>query len=262
MRYQKDRHYLAAARYLPGPEQWSKLTRKRRTAQGSRGSLVDHVRRGAEGRAMTPICNLRRRHPTPRPAQHPVTAPRCAGTPTPDGSRWSTKSRPPLTQPLTRHLAGRRTADDRHRSHLHQARQVLVGQADRPGHRHPEGHAAVGLHGGQHAGHRPVRRRREGAATETSGTGYSAGGQALTSVTYTASGHVYTLDCADPSWTTSGSGAAAYALFYGVASASPGDSTNAVIAYWDLGGSQSLPTGSFGLTISGSRPGHHHRILT
>lgn len=89
------------------------------------------------------------------------------------------------------------------------------------------------------------------AATEATGTGYSAGGQALASVTYTKSGHVYTLDSADPAWTSS-SVTAAYAVFYGVASSSPGDSTNAVIAYWDFGGNASSTSGTFTLTISAS----------
>jgi hypothetical protein len=87
--------------------------------------------------------------------------------------------------------------------------------------------------------------------TEASGTGYTAGGQALTSVTYTPSGHVYTLSAANPAWTTS-TVTASYALFYGVASVSPGNSTNAVICYWDFGGAASSTAGTFTLTISGS----------
>lgn len=87
--------------------------------------------------------------------------------------------------------------------------------------------------------------------TEASGTGYTAGGIALSNVAFTKSGHVYTLDADDIVWTSS-TISAAYALFYGVASASPGDSTNPVIAYWDLGGTQSSTAASFTLTVNAS----------
>lgn len=88
-----------------------------------------------------------------------------------------------------------------------------------------------------------------GVGTETSGTGYTAGGQALTSVTFTASGHVYTLTCANPSWTTS-TFSAAYAVFY---DSTPGTAaTNPLICYWDLGGTSSATAGTFTLTIAGT----------
>ena len=88
-------------------------------------------------------------------------------------------------------------------------------------------------------------------ATETTGTGYSAGGATLTSVTYTESGHVYTLTCANPSWSaTGGSLAAAYALFY---DSTPGtDATNPVLCYWDLGGTQTATNAAFTLMINAS----------
>lgn len=87
--------------------------------------------------------------------------------------------------------------------------------------------------------------------TETNGTGYTAGGAALTSVTYTESGHVYTLTCANPTWSaTGGSLAAAYALFY---DSTPGtDATNPVLCYWDLGGTQTATNAAFTLTINAS----------
>lgn len=88
-----------------------------------------------------------------------------------------------------------------------------------------------------------------GVGTESSGTGYTAGGQALTSVTYTASGHVYTLTCANPVWTTS-TITASYAVFY---DSTPGTAgTNPLICYWDLGGAQSSTAASFTLTIAGT----------
>lgn len=86
-------------------------------------------------------------------------------------------------------------------------------------------------------------------ATETSGTGYTAGGQALTSVTLTDSGHVTTLTCANPSWATSTFNAA-YAVFF---DSTPGsNATNPVICYWDFGGTQSPSGAAFTLQISGS----------
>jgi hypothetical protein len=72
--------------------------------------------------------------------------------------------------------------------------------------------------------------------SESTGGGYSAGGVALSSVTFTESGHVYTLDAADP---TFGTGTNAIGvLFY---DSTPGsDATNPVICYWDLGGTVSV----------------------
>ena len=88
-------------------------------------------------------------------------------------------------------------------------------------------------------------------ATEASGTGYSAGGATLGSVTLTSSGHVTTLDGADPTWNAAGGSlAAAYAVFY---DSSPGsDSSNPVLCYWDLGGTQTATNATFTLTISAS----------
>lgn len=87
-----------------------------------------------------------------------------------------------------------------------------------------------------------------GAGTQASGTGYTANGQVLGSVTFTRSGHVYTLDCADPSWSAvGGSLAAAYAVFYDRTPAT--DATRPVFCYWDLGGTQTATNGAFGLTI-------------
>lgn len=85
------------------------------------------------------------------------------------------------------------------------------------------------------------------AGTEASGTGYSAGGVTLTSVTWTVSGHVYALKGTIPAWTTTGGSlAAAYAIFY---DATPGtNATNPVLCFWDLGGTQTSSNGTFTLT--------------
>lgn len=88
-----------------------------------------------------------------------------------------------------------------------------------------------------------------GVGVETSGTGYTAGGQALTSVSGSVSAHVYTLTCANPVWTTS-TISASHALFY---DSTPGSAaTNPVILFWDFGGTVSSTAASFTLTISGS----------
>lgn len=91
-----------------------------------------------------------------------------------------------------------------------------------------------------------------GALTEvsTSGTGYAR--QALTSVTWAASGLVVTLGCANPSWTDS-TISADYAFFYddaplGVAASA--DSGRLLICYWDLGGADSDTNGTFSLQIA------------
>jgi hypothetical protein len=88
-------------------------------------------------------------------------------------------------------------------------------------------------------------------ATEATGTGYTAGGQALTGVTLTNAGLVTTLTCANPSWNAAGGSlAASYALFY---DSSPGtNATNPVLCYWDLGGVQTATNATFTLTISGT----------
>lgn len=88
-----------------------------------------------------------------------------------------------------------------------------------------------------------------GAGTETSGTGYTAGGQALTSVTLSTSGTVTTLTCANPSWASS-SITAAFAVFYDAQGGT--NSTNYPFVTWDFGGSSSSSSGAFTLTINGS----------
>lgn len=88
-------------------------------------------------------------------------------------------------------------------------------------------------------------------ATEASGTGYTAGGATLTSVTWTESGHVYTLTGTIPAWNAAGGSlAASYALFF---DKTPGtNATNPVLCYWDLGGVQTATNGTFTLTPNAS----------
>jgi hypothetical protein len=92
------------------------------------------------------------------------------------------------------------------------------------------------------------------AGTEAVGTGYTAGGVTLTSVTWTQTGGVWALKGTIPAWnTTGGSLAAAYAVFYDGTPAT--DATRPVICYWNLdgaGGTQTSSNGTFTLTQNAS----------
>jgi hypothetical protein len=90
-----------------------------------------------------------------------------------------------------------------------------------------------------------------GSLTEvsTSGTGYSR--YDLVSPTFTASGEVVTLTCStNPTW-TSATFSAVYGFLYD-ASVGGSDSAHPIIAYFDFGGSQSVSSATFTLTINGS----------
>lgn len=76
-------------------------------------------------------------------------------------------------------------------------------------------------------------------AYEITGTGYTAGGAALTSVTLADSGNVFTLSAANVTWTTA-TFTARYAIIY---DAQPGSyATDPLIGYVDFGANQS-PSG-------------------
>jgi hypothetical protein len=87
-----------------------------------------------------------------------------------------------------------------------------------------------------------------GALTEVSGGGYSR--QALTSVSFSASGEVVTLTAANPSWSS-----ATFSTVYGFlydATVGSGDSSHPIILYWDFGGTQTVSGATFTLTVNGS----------
>ena len=87
-----------------------------------------------------------------------------------------------------------------------------------------------------------------GALTEVTGGSYSR--QALTGVTFTASGEVVTLTAANPSWTT-----VTFTTVYGFlydSTVGAGDSSHPIICYWDFGGSQSVSGTNFTLTVNAS----------
>lgn len=88
-----------------------------------------------------------------------------------------------------------------------------------------------------------------GAGTEASGTGYTAGGQALVSVSLTTSGTVTTLTCSNPTWPSS-TITAAHAVFFDAQGGT--NSTNVPLVWWDLGSNQASAAGAFTLGISAS----------
>lgn len=74
-----------------------------------------------------------------------------------------------------------------------------------------------------------------GAGTQSSGTGYTAGGATLGSVTWTRSGDVYKLDAADTVWSAAGGSlAGAFGIIYDSSPAS--DATRPLIGYVNLNG--------------------------
>lgn len=83
-------------------------------------------------------------------------------------------------------------------------------------------------------------------AAEITGTGYTAGGQTLTSVASSVTGNVWTFSAASPAWTTS-TITANQAIFYDSTA-----STEQLICFWDFGGAVSDTAGTFTLTVSGS----------
>jgi len=76
------------------------------------------------------------------------------------------------------------------------------------------------------------------ATNETSGTGYTAGGAALTNVTPTTSGTTAYIDFADAAW-TSASFTCAGALIYN------STDSNKAVAVLDFGGDQTVTAGTF-----------------
>ena len=87
------------------------------------------------------------------------------------------------------------------------------------------------------------------AGTEATGTGYTAGGVTLTSVTWVLTSGVWRLKATIPAWNaTGGSLAGKYVVFY---DATPGtDSTNPVICYWDLANNTTVTATNDNFTLT------------
>ena len=86
---------------------------------------------------------------------------------------------------------------------------------------------------------------KSSVTNEVTGTGYTATGATLGSVTVTNSGHVVTLDAADTSWSTS-TITARYAVVYDSSPAS--DATRPLICYVDFGADVVSSGGTFQIT--------------
>lgn len=80
---------------------------------------------------------------------------------------------------------------------------------------------------------------------EATGTGYTAGGATLTSITWTLNGSVYTLDAADTTWANS-TITARYAVLYDSTPAS--DAARPLLGYVDFGANFSSTNAAFTLT--------------
>ena len=93
-----------------------------------------------------------------------------------------------------------------------------------------------------------THRYKSDVTNEISGTGYTAGGLALTSVTvsYDAPTNTFKLDAADPTWPTS-TITARYAVFYDATPAT--DATRPLIAYVDFGADVTSSGGPFTDTL-------------
>ena len=83
---------------------------------------------------------------------------------------------------------------------------------------------------------------------EISGTGYTARGQALTSLSLTQTSHVVTFSSANPAWTTSTLTTYGGYLLKHTGSAS----TSPLIAYYTFGGAVSTVTGTLTVVVNAS----------
>lgn len=87
-----------------------------------------------------------------------------------------------------------------------------------------------------------THRYKSDITNEVSGTGYTAGGATLGSVTVTSSGNTVTIDSADTSWPSS-TLTGRYLVIYDSAKGS--DATRPVISYVDFGADVSTTSGTF-----------------
>lgn len=86
-------------------------------------------------------------------------------------------------------------------------------------------------------------------SNEVSGTGYTAGGATLSSVTWNRSGGTATLDAADPQWTTA-SFTARYAVVY--KSGTANSLTDPLICLLDFGSDKTVTSGTFTVSFNAS----------
>ena len=87
------------------------------------------------------------------------------------------------------------------------------------------------------------------SANDIVGSGYTADGKALTSVTWTRSGGTTTFDAADPSW-TSATIESMYAVIY--KSGTANGLVNPLVCLKDFGSNQSVTSGTFTVQFNAS----------
>jgi hypothetical protein len=87
------------------------------------------------------------------------------------------------------------------------------------------------------------------SSDEASGTGYTAGGQTLSSKSFDTSGTAYYFDAADVTWTSS-TITARYAVLYINDASSPGD--DGLVCCIDFGSNRSSSSGAFTIEWSSS----------
>jgi hypothetical protein len=103
----------------------------------------------------------------------------------------------------------------------------------------------VRLHTSSYTPSQSTHRYVSDLTNEVSGTGYTAGGITLTSVTVGTSSLVFSFDAADISWTSS-TFTARYAVIYDSTPAT--DATRPLLGYIDFGADQSPSAGTLSVT--------------
>ena len=104
-----------------------------------------------------------------------------------------------------------------------------------------DGHTfGISLHGSNFVNDSSHNQFDDISATQTSGTGYTAGGTSLQTVTWTLSGGVVEFDADDTSW-ASATFTADFAVIRGASSTSSGY----LVCALDFGGTQSVNNGTF-----------------
>ncbi|MHC1787896.1 hypothetical protein [Solidesulfovibrio sp.] len=86
------------------------------------------------------------------------------------------------------------------------------------------------------------------SAAEASGTGYTAGGQTLTGVTWAVDGTTVVLDATNPEWTDVTVAAVRYALIY--AAKTVNSKTNPLLLLLDLGADKGVTAGTFTINLN------------
>lgn len=90
---------------------------------------------------------------------------------------------------------------------------------------------------------------KSSVTNEITGTGYTAGGVALSSVTWTGSGNVWSLAAANSSWTSATFTGVRYAVVYDSTPAT--DATRPLLCYINMVSDQSVTASTFAINWTG-----------